>query len=188
MEAAHLANGVVVGVLLVHGGRRDVKGAPPDLHLLLPVLGGRFRLVEACEAPVMPLVEAPSAHHRQPHLVRAIQDGPEGTDGPLQHRRIADVKLHLGVLDGLGSPPGLLGPLFTQLCIEPATETVLLVPCALAVPDHHKAVGGHGGSRDHRGLWMGTAASLHSQLYNSVFPAPTPANCQSAFQAVAGDQ
>lgn len=97
----------------------------------------------------MALVEAPGAHHRQPHLVRCVQDGPEGVYGPLQHRRVADVKFHLHVLDGLGPPLGLLSPLLAQLRVEPAAEAVLLVPGALAVPNHHEAVGGHGGGGGH---------------------------------------
>ena len=72
-------------MLLIHGGWWDVKGAPPDLHLFLPMLSGRLCLVEASEAPIVPLVEAPGTHHRQPHLVRPVQDGPEGAYGPLQH-------------------------------------------------------------------------------------------------------
>lgn len=115
-------------MFLIHGWWWGVKGTPPDLHLLLPVLCSRLSLIEACEATIVPLIEAPGTHHGHPHLVRNIQDGPKGADCPLQHRRVADVKLYLGIFDSGGPPLGLLCSLLTQLCIKPATETVLLVP------------------------------------------------------------
>lgn len=115
-------------MFLVHRWWRGVKGTPPDLHLLLPMLCSRLSLIEARETSIVPLIEAPGAHHGHPHLVRNIQDGPKGADSPLQHRRVADVKLYLGIFDGSGPPLGLLCPLLTQFCIKPATETVLLVP------------------------------------------------------------
>ena len=83
-----------------HGGRRNVKRAPPDLHLGLSVLGGRLRLVQAGQAAVVALVEPPGAVHRDPHLVDGVQGQPQGADSPLQHGGVADVKLIAGIWDG----------------------------------------------------------------------------------------
>lgn len=90
---AHLADGGVEVVLGVHGWRWDVIGASPDLHLRLAVFGRRLGLVEARQATVVALVQTPGAMHGQPHLIDAVQHQPQGPDGTLQHRRVADVKL-----------------------------------------------------------------------------------------------
>ncbi len=90
---AHLADGGVEVVLGVHGWRWDVIGASPDLHLRLAVFGRRLRLVEPRQATVVALVQTPGAMHGQPHLIDAVQHQPQGPDGTLQHRRVADVEL-----------------------------------------------------------------------------------------------
>jgi len=77
---------------LVHGWRRGVKGTPPDLDLGLSVLGSRLCLVEPGQTPVVALVEAPGPVDRQPHLVNAVKDEPQGPDGPLQRRGVAHIK------------------------------------------------------------------------------------------------
>ena len=77
---------------LVHGWGRGVKRAPPDLDLGLSVLGGCLCLVEAGQTAVVALIQAPGPVDRQPHLVNAVQDVPQGPDGPLQHRGVAHVK------------------------------------------------------------------------------------------------
>ena len=140
-QLSHLADDFVVRVVLVHGWRWDVERAAPDLHLLLAVLLGRLGLVETGEASVVTLVQTPGADHRQPHLVCALHDGPQGLDGALQHRRVADVELEPGLLDGQGSALGLLHALLTEVGVEPAAEAVLLVPGALAVAHDHQTMG-----------------------------------------------
>lgn len=80
-------------MLGVHGWWWDVVGASPDLHLGLAVFGRRLSLVEARQAAVVALVQTPGAMHGQPHLIDAVQHQPQGPDGTLQHRRVADVKL-----------------------------------------------------------------------------------------------
>lgn len=94
---SHLADDTVVVVLRAHGGRWDIKRAPPDLHLSLSVLGGRLCLVEPRQASVVTLVEPPGPMHRHPHLVNAVQDVPQGPGGSLQHGGVADVKLKVGI-------------------------------------------------------------------------------------------
>ncbi len=45
----------------------------------------------------MALIEAPGPVDGQPHLVDAVQNKPQGADGPLQDRRIANIELIAGV-------------------------------------------------------------------------------------------
>ena len=40
----------------------------------------------------MALIETPGPVDGQPHLVDAVQDKPQGADGPLQNRGVANVK------------------------------------------------------------------------------------------------
>lgn len=138
--STYLTDDFVVRVLLIHGRRWDIEGTAPDLHLLLAVLFSRLCLVEASEASVVTFVQAPGTDHRQPHLVRALHDGPQGLDGPFKHRGVAHVKLHARLFDGLRSTLGLLQPLLTEVSIKPAAEAVLLVPGAFAVSDDNQAM------------------------------------------------
>lgn len=138
--SSYLTDDFVVRVVLIHRRRRDVEGTAPDLHLLLAVLFGRLCLVEAGQASVVTFVQAPGADHGQPHLVRALHDGPQGLDGPFEHGGVAHVKLHARLFDGLRATLGLLQALLTEVGVEPATEAVLLVPGALSVSDDNQAM------------------------------------------------
>lgn len=79
----HLADALVEVMPLIHGWGRNVKRAPPDLDLGLSVYSGCFSLVQASQAAVVALIEAPGPVDGQPHLVDAVQNKPQGADGPL---------------------------------------------------------------------------------------------------------
>lgn len=89
----HLADILVVVVSFVHRWGRNVEGTPPDLHLSLPVFLSSFCLIQPRQATVVALVEPPGPVDGQPHLVDAVQDKPQGPDGPLKDRGVADIKL-----------------------------------------------------------------------------------------------
>lgn len=55
-RCSHLTDDLVVGVVLVHRGRRDVKRAAPDLHLLLAMLLRRLSFVETGQAAIVTFV------------------------------------------------------------------------------------------------------------------------------------
>ena len=71
-------DGVVVGVVLLHGGRGHVEGAAPDLDLLLAVLGRRLRLVQPRQPAVVALVQPPRLLHLQVLLADRVQDDLQG--------------------------------------------------------------------------------------------------------------
>lgn len=77
---------------LIHGWGRNVKRTPPDLDLGLSVFGCCFSLVQPSQATIVALIEAPAPVDRQPHLVNAVQNKPQGADGPLQDRGVANIK------------------------------------------------------------------------------------------------
>lgn len=77
---------------LIHGWGRNVKRAPPDLDLGLSMFSRCFSLVQPSQATVVALVEAPGPVDGQPHLVDAVQNKPQGADGPLQDRGVANVE------------------------------------------------------------------------------------------------
>lgn len=68
---------------LIHGWGRSVKRAPPDLDLSLSMFGCCLSLVQPSQAAVVALIEAPGPVDGQPHLVDAVQNKPQGADGPL---------------------------------------------------------------------------------------------------------
>lgn len=76
----------------IHRWGRSVKGAPPDLDLGLSVFSCCFSLVQPSQATVVALIEAPGPVDGQPHLVDAVQDKPQGADGPLEDRGVANIK------------------------------------------------------------------------------------------------
>ena len=81
--SCHLAYGLIEVMPFIHGWGRNIKGTPPDLDLCLAVLGSGLSLVQSSQATVVALIESPGSVDRQPHLVNAVQDIPQGTDGPL---------------------------------------------------------------------------------------------------------
>lgn len=87
-------------MVLIHGWRRNVKRASPDLDLSFSVLGRSLRLVQPRQAAVVALIQAPGPVDGQPHLVDAVQDEPQGADGPLQDGRVANIKLIASVWCG----------------------------------------------------------------------------------------
>lgn len=96
----HLADGLVEVMVLIHGWRRSVKGASPDLDLGFSVFSCSLRLIQPGQAAVVALIEAPGPVDRQPHLVDAVQDEPQSADGPLQDGGVANIKLIAGVWCG----------------------------------------------------------------------------------------
>lgn len=88
----HLAYVLIVVMLLIHGRGRNVERAPPDLNLGLSVFSCCFSLVQPGQATVVALIEAPGPVDGQPHLVDAVQNKPQGADGPLQDRGVANIK------------------------------------------------------------------------------------------------
>lgn len=84
-------------MVLIHGWRRSVKGASPDLDLGFSVFSCSLCLIQPGQAAVVALIEAPGPVDRQPHLVDAVQDEPQSADGPLQDGGVANIKLIAGV-------------------------------------------------------------------------------------------
>lgn len=93
----HLAYALIEVMLLIHGWGRSVKRAPPYLHLSLSVLFGCFSFVQPSQPAVMAFIKAPGAVHGQPHLINAVQNMPQGADGPLQHGGVAHIKFIAGI-------------------------------------------------------------------------------------------
>jgi hypothetical protein len=88
----YLTDVAVEGMIRLHWRWWDIIGAPPNLYLGLTMLCSSFCFIEASETPIVPLIEAPSPHHWQPHLVNGIQHCPEGPDCSFLHWGEADVK------------------------------------------------------------------------------------------------
>lgn len=88
----HLADGLIEVMPLIHGRGRSVKRAPPDLDLGLSVFSCCFGLIQPSQATIVALIEAPGPVNGQPHLVDAVQNKPQGADGPLKDRGVANIK------------------------------------------------------------------------------------------------
>merc|ERR1719339_366707 len=138
-----LPDGFIVGMVSLHGRGRDIKAPPPDLNLLLAVLGGGLRLVEAGQPAVMPLVEPPGLLDGQVGLTALLQHGGKSLLRPGEQRSVGNIEGEPSILERLAAGLGLLHALLAQVRVEPAAELVLLVPLALPVSDHDNLVGRH---------------------------------------------
>lgn len=67
------------------------------------MFGRRLSLVQPGQAAVVALIEAPGPLNGNPHLVNAVQNKPQGADGPLQDGRVANIKLIAGICWGGGA-------------------------------------------------------------------------------------
>mmetsp|Transcript_7985 Transcript_7985/g.18517 ORF Transcript_7985/g.18517 Transcript_7985/m.18517 type:complete len:244 (-) Transcript_7985:66-797(-) len=127
-------------VVLLHQGGGNVVGAPPHVDLVCAVLLHSLLLVEALEAAVVALVEAPGLLDGDPEHAHVLQNGQACLDGTLQHRRVHNVKRKALLAKVLGSAVSLRNARVGKGNVDPASEAVLLVPGALAVPHEHEGV------------------------------------------------
>ena len=123
----------VVLALLFQGWRGDVEAASPDLNLLRAVLDDRLLLVQACEATVHALVQAPGLVHGDVELIRRLQCQVAGLDGTLQEGREGDVDLQVLGLQKLTRALGLAQALLGEVHVHPSGEDVRHVPLRLPV-------------------------------------------------------
>ena len=92
------------------------------------------------QGAVHALVEAPVLHDRCMHDVKVLENVPAGLDSALQCRGVADVEFKVLLLD-LGRGAVRLGDTGGRKWhIDPARETVLDVPLALAVAYKYEGV------------------------------------------------
>ena len=127
---------VVAGVALVtllHGRRRHIVRTPPDEHLIFTVFLGGLRLVQSLQGAVVPLVQAPIAAHRQPHLIQLLQRQPQRADGAFEYGRISLVEDEPVFLEHLPGTAGLGLALLGEVHIVPAGKPVFQIPLGLSV-------------------------------------------------------
>mmetsp|Transcript_68536 Transcript_68536/g.201160 ORF Transcript_68536/g.201160 Transcript_68536/m.201160 type:complete len:296 (+) Transcript_68536:164-1051(+) len=143
-----------VGVLRVLGGvvlalrvdlrRRHVEAAAPHQHLVRAVLLHGLLLVQAGEAAVHALVQAPGLLHRHVLLVGVLQGEVARPVGALEDRGEGDVDLEaVGLQEGAGVL-GLAHALLGKVDVDPARELVRDVPLGLAVAGEDQGSVRHG--------------------------------------------
>mmetsp|Transcript_24887 Transcript_24887/g.52754 ORF Transcript_24887/g.52754 Transcript_24887/m.52754 type:complete len:203 (-) Transcript_24887:2-610(-) len=130
--------GRVVLAGLLQGRRRDVEAAAPDLDLLGAVLDHCLLLVEAREAAVHALVEAPSLVHGHEELVSRLECEVQGLDGPLEEGGVGNVDLDALRFEQLAGTLALPHTLIRQVHIDPAREAIRDIPLRLAVAREDK--------------------------------------------------
>ena len=108
------------------------------MHLLVAIFGSGFRLVQALQGAIVAFVQAVVADHRNPHLVHIVQNGPQGTDGALEHGSVSHIELKACFLQQFASRAGFFAALIGEIHVFPAGETVFLVPNALAMADQYQ--------------------------------------------------
>src|SRR5690606_34247428 len=113
--------------------RRDVIGAPPDVHLLLAPFDARLILVHAGKVTIIALVQRGIALDPNRFTFKLLQDDLVGALRALQGRSKGNIRHDAAVLQ---CPPGstrLFNALVGQSDIAPTREQVLEVPLALTM-------------------------------------------------------
>ena len=73
-----LLQGRIARICLLKEGRRNIKRASPDFHLILSVFQRRLRFVQSLKGSVMPLIQLPGFNHRQPAAIHFLQNVIQG--------------------------------------------------------------------------------------------------------------
>ena len=107
LVAVVLDNGIVVGMVGLHGWWGHIEATAPDLHLSLSVLGSGLSLVQTGQTSVVTLVQAPGLLDGDSGLAALLQDGGQSVLGTGQQGRVGDIELETGFLDGLTGGLGL---------------------------------------------------------------------------------
>ena len=117
------------------------------------MLSRGFGFVQPRQPAVMPLVQPPVLGHGNPQLIDRLQCNVRRTDRAGEHRGVGPVERQPLGLHQLPAPPRLRFAFRRQVYIDPAGETVVEIPLALAVAQ--KGEGGHGVSITARreGAW-----------------------------------
>ena len=118
--------------------RRDVERTAPDLDLVGPDPVDHLLLVEAGQAAVVALVQAPVLGHRKPQTVHLVEDEMKGADGAGQDRGEAMIEVETLVGEQPAGGARLLDAGGRQVAVPPAGEAILEVPPRLAVPKQHQ--------------------------------------------------
>jgi hypothetical protein len=108
--------------------------------LLVTELLGHVGFVQALQRAIVALVQPVVVDHRQPGAVHLIQGEPEGEDGALEHRGVAQVKVQAFGLEQFARRHGLAHAGGGQVHIGPAGEAVFQVPGGFAMANEDKFV------------------------------------------------
>src|SRR5581483_8200758 len=132
--------------------RAHVVAAPPELHLLFPVLLGRLLLVQALQRAVVALVEPPASFDGDPGKAHLGERELSRRDGPQQKRLVYDFGPEPRLFHETSRLRRLAGALLGQRNVVPPGEEVLEVPRALTVAEEDQSAGGPAASDAHRPL------------------------------------
>ncbi len=105
------------------------------------MLGRGLGLVQALQAAVVALIEAPGLVHRQPVLLQLGQRTLQGVDGALQYGGMGDVELQAFLAHQATGGGRFATPLLGQVNIDPTGEAVVQVPLALAMAQQYESTG-----------------------------------------------
>mmetsp|Transcript_35264 Transcript_35264/g.59215 ORF Transcript_35264/g.59215 Transcript_35264/m.59215 type:complete len:217 (-) Transcript_35264:108-758(-) len=130
----------MVLVALLQRRRRDVEAAPPNLHLIRTMLLHSLLLVQASQAAIEALVQAPVTVCWDVALIQACQHPPASVNGSLQNTRVCHIEGVTRFLQGFTSGISLLLALFTELHVHPTRKLVLHVPLGFSVSYKHQSV------------------------------------------------
>mmetsp|Transcript_14124 Transcript_14124/g.33313 ORF Transcript_14124/g.33313 Transcript_14124/m.33313 type:complete len:214 (+) Transcript_14124:374-1015(+) len=137
----------IVGRVALIGGfdgrGRHIEAAAPNLDLVVAVLLGGLRLVEALQATVVPLIQAPVVDDGHGKVLALCADSPGSANGTTQDGGEDDVELVALLLQALARLDRLLNSICAEVDIVPTGEDVGNIPLALTVADEDDFVCWH---------------------------------------------
>jgi len=126
-------HGWMVRVIICHGRRGFVVRSAPAFHLLHPSFRHHLFLVLSDQIAVIAFVQPPALVHGNVFLTKLHECNVAGPNRTSQQTGVHFVKLDLRVGQHLTSHLGFQNTLIGQGSVGPSNETIVPVPCALAV-------------------------------------------------------
>mmetsp|Transcript_5317 Transcript_5317/g.11820 ORF Transcript_5317/g.11820 Transcript_5317/m.11820 type:complete len:231 (-) Transcript_5317:13-705(-) len=131
----------VIGMIGSHWRRWLVIGASPPFDLILAKLLDHIFLVMSHEISIGSFVESPGFAHGNVFLSGFHQHNVDRTNGPSQQRSVDFIKHHAALADNTSGSASFENPIFCQRSICPSNETIVTVPCALAMTKKANVIG-----------------------------------------------
>src|SRR5687767_1322354 len=116
----------------------DVVAATPEMGLRIAVPRRGFRLVESLQRAIVAFVQPPVSLHRNPELIQLVQGDPAGAKRALENRGVGDVEDVAALAQQSARRARLFAAKIAEINIGPSSETVFLIPRALAVSQQNQ--------------------------------------------------
>src|SRR5688572_26142436 len=116
----------------------DFVAATPEMGLRIAVSRRGFRLVESLQRAIVAFVQPPVSVHRHAELIQLVQGDPAGAKRALETGGVGDVGDVAALAPQSARRARLSAAKIAEIHMRASSETVLLIPRALAVSQQNQ--------------------------------------------------